>query len=138
MTRMLLLVIPFLFMTMIPAQLLAYKPTSPPTPYHDGHFQVQEGDKVYVCEDGEKGPFRMLSRMEGKCGCGKDLVEGEVIKVEKGAVTVMINGREHQLSTIGKYICGGCGEDCSCEAISQAPTKCPCDGDVDMTPAGSW
>ncbi len=139
MARMLLLVISFVFMTMAPIRIFADQQIQPltPTPYHKGHFHVEVGDKVYVCENGEKGPFRILSGTEGKCGCGKDLVEAEVVRVEKGAVAVMIHGEEHYLSTVGKYICG-CGEDCPCEAISQAPTKCPCGGDADMKPVGSW
>ncbi len=137
MTRMVFLVISFLLLSMTPNQLFANQQTQTSTPYRNGHFQVQEGDRVYVCEYGENGPFRMLSRVEGICGCGRDLVEAEVIGVEKGAATVMIHGEEHHLSTVGKYICG-CGEDCSCEAISQAPAKCPCDPEVDMKPVGSW
>ncbi len=106
-------------------------------PYNDGHFQVEVGDRIYVCKDGEAGPFQMLSTVEGKCGCGQDLVQATVTGVEKGVVIVTQDGNEFRFSTVGKYICA-CGEGCKCRAISQAPAKCPCSPEVDMKPVGSW
>jgi|GEM_PF-3534134 len=106
-------------------------------PFNDGHFQVEVGDIIYVCEEGEASPFQILSTTEGKCGCGRDLVPVQVTQVVQGAAHVQLNDGDVQFSTVGKYICG-CNGECPCQAISQAPAPCPCDPDRDMQPVNIW
>lgn len=46
------------------------------------------GDKVYVCGCGKACNCGTMQTTQGKCHCGKDLVEGTVTKVGSGEVTV--------------------------------------------------
>ncbi len=135
MARTLLMVFAFLFLWVGSTPLFAGQEAV--DPYNNGHFQVEVGDTIYVSESGERGPFQTLSKKPGKCGFGQELVAAEVTGVSRGAANVMLNGREVQFSTVGKYICA-CPEECPCQAISQAPAPCPCNPDKDMQPVGIW
>ncbi|MGZ3593637.1 MAG: hypothetical protein ACXU9G_02720 [Syntrophales bacterium] len=95
----------------------------------NGQMKLKVGDEVYVCGCGESCPCLTMSKSPGKCTCGKDLVKGEVTKVEKGKATVMVNGKEQVFPTKGKYACA-CGPKCNCDTISQSPGKCGCGSEM--------
>jgi hypothetical protein len=91
-----------------------------------GKMDLQVGDEVYACNC-EGCPCQMMSKMPGKCTCGKDMVKAQVMKVEDGQVMLKAASwdKERSFKTTGKYACA-CGSDCKCEAISQESGKCPC------------
>jgi len=95
----------------------------------DGKMMLKVGDEVYVCGCGEGCPCLTMSKNQGKCSCGKDLVKGKVTKVEDGKATVMVNGKEQVFLTKGKYACA-CGPGCNCDTISQSPGKCGCGSEM--------
>jgi hypothetical protein len=101
----------------------------------NGQMKLKVGDEVYVCGCGEACPCLTMSGKPGKCSCGKDLVKGEVTKVEKGKATVMVNGKEQVFPTKGKYVCA-CGSKCNCNTISQSPGKCGCGSDMKPVEGG--
>lgn len=91
-----------------------------------GKMDLKVGDEVYACNC--KGcPCEMMSKMPGKCTCGKDMVKAKVMKVEPGQVMLKAVSwdAERPFKTTGKYACN-CGPKCKCNSISQAPGKCPC------------
>jgi len=100
----------------------------------EGKVQLKAGDQVYVCACGEKCPCETISKNGGKCTCSKEMVKAKVTKVEKGKVTVSVDGKERTMSTTAKYSCA-CGPNCTCGTISQAPGKCSCG--KEMKKAGS-
>ena len=59
-----------------------------------GDFPVKAGDKVYVCACGDKCDCGTVSKKAGKCGCGHDLVETTVTKVEEGSFNATVGGKE--------------------------------------------
>jgi len=86
--------------------------------------KYKAGDEVYVCGCGEGCPCMTMSKKEGKCTCGKDLVKTKIDKVSKGIAYAMVNGTKTGFKTTGKYVCG-C-KDCPCDTISQKPGNCSC------------
>ena len=46
------------------------------------------GDKVRICGCGQTCDCNTLQKAQGKCHCGKDLIEATVTKVEGSKVTV--------------------------------------------------
>ncbi len=91
-----------------------------------GKMDLKVGDEIYACNC-DKCPCETLSRMPGKCTCGKDMVKAKVMKVEKGMVMLKAASwdKERAFKTTGKYACA-CGPKCKCDTISQSPGKCPC------------
>lgn len=90
-----------------------------------GMITLKAGDEVKVCGCGAGCPCETISRKDGKCTCGKDLVNAKVTRVEKGKMYVMVNGKEQAFKTTGKFQCA-CGPKCDCDTISQKPGKCTC------------
>lgn len=84
------------------------------------------GNEVYACNCGETC-CQTISKKEGKCPCGKDMVKAKVTGTVKGEVTLMAAGWEKDkvFSTDAKYVCNG-GPKGEWETISQKPGKCPC------------
>jgi hypothetical protein len=95
----------------------------------DGKMMLKVGDEVYVCGCGDSCPCLTMSRNQGKCSCGKDLIKGKVTKVDTDKATVMVNGKEQVFPTQGKYACN-CGPNCNCDTISQSPGKCGCGSEM--------
>ncbi|HWR59814.1 MAG TPA: hypothetical protein VN328_13085, partial [Thermodesulfovibrionales bacterium] len=48
------------------------------------NMELKAGDEIYVCNCGEACKCDTMSRKEGKCTCGKDMVKAKVTKVEAG------------------------------------------------------
>jgi len=94
-----------------------------------GKFETKAGDTIYVCGCGEGCDCGSLSKKEGTCGCGKDLVKTTVNKVEKGKVFYTLDGKELSAPLQGKYACG-CGAGCNCGTVSQKAGKCGCGQDM--------
>jgi len=94
-----------------------------------GEMQLKVGDKVYACNCGEACPCDTLSMRPGKCSCGKDLVQGEVVEVGEGSVVVQTDSWKRSFKTDGKFACA-CGAGCTCNTVSQAPGKCSCGKDL--------
>jgi hypothetical protein len=94
-----------------------------------GKFEAKAGDTIYVCGCGESCDCGSLSKKEGTCGCGKELVKTTVTKVEKGKVFYKLDGKVLSASTKGAFACG-CGDGCNCGSISQKAGKCGCDKDM--------
>ncbi|MHB8069632.1 MAG: hypothetical protein ACYDIC_17200 [Desulfobaccales bacterium] len=92
-----------------------------------GTLTLKMGEEIYACNCGEKCPCLTLSRHEGKCPCGKDMVKAKVVKVGKDMVSLQAPGWEkpRDFKTVGKYACA-CGPKCNCDTISQKAGKCPC------------
>jgi hypothetical protein len=91
----------------------------------NGKIMLKAGDSVNVCGCSEGCPCDTISRKEGKCSCGKPLVQGKVTKVEEGKAMIAINGKERAFKTTGKFQCA-CGPKCNCDTISQKAGKCGC------------
>ncbi len=87
--------------------------------------KYKAGDVVYVCNCGPDCPCLTMSKKEGKCVCGKEMVKTKIDKVVKGKAYVMVNGKQRVFKTTGKYVCN-CGPDCPCDTISQKPGNCVC------------
>ncbi len=92
-----------------------------------GKMELKVGDEIYACNCGADCPCNTMSRMPGKCTCGKDMVKAKVMSVGEGTVMLKADSwdKERSFKTTGKYACA-CGPDCKCETISQNPGKCPC------------
>ena len=92
-----------------------------------GKMDLKVGDEIYACNCGADCPCNTMSKMEGKCTCGKDMVKAKVMSVGEGTVMLKADSwdSERSFKTTGKYTCA-CGSDCKCETISQNPGKCPC------------
>ena len=85
------------------------------------------GQEVYVCNCGEKCDCFTISKKEGKCTCGKEMVKAKVTAVEKGKVMVQGAGWEkpRPFNSLAKFACA-CGDKCDCDTISQKAGKCVC------------
>ncbi|MHB8881749.1 MAG: hypothetical protein ACYC69_09635 [Thermodesulfovibrionales bacterium] len=96
-----------------------------------GKMDLKVGDEIYACNCGESCPCNTMSKMEGKCTCGKDMVKAKVMKVEDGRAMLKADSweKERPFKTTGKYTCD-CGPACKCETISQNPGKCTCGMDL--------
>ena len=66
-------------------------------------------DVLYVCTCGDACACTTVSTKPGKCGCGKDLQGGHVVKVEKDEALVCV-----------------CGAECTCKLDAKDATKCTC------------
>ena len=66
-------------------------------------------DQLYVCNCGPDCDCGSASLTEGTCGCGKELVQAHLLKVE---------GNDGILCT--------CSPGCTCELDAEDPTKCGC------------
>jgi hypothetical protein len=90
-------------------------------------MDLKVGDEIYACDCGADCPCNTMSRMAGKCTCGKDMVKAKVMKVEGDKVMLKAEkwDKERAFKTTGKYMCD-CGPECKCDTISQNPGKCPC------------
>jgi hypothetical protein len=102
-------------------------------PAEKGKIVLKAGDEVYACNCGASCPCQMISRNEGKCGCGVPMVKAKVKSVGKGTAVLMIGDKEQTFKTVGKYACA-CPAGCTCDSISQTPAKCTCG--VDMVKVG--
>ena len=92
-----------------------------------GKMELKVGDEIYACNCGADCPCNTMSRMPGKCTCGKDMVKAKVMSVEEGQVMLKADSWDsgRPFKTTGKYTCA-CGPDCKCDTISQNPGKCTC------------
>ncbi len=86
-------------------------------------MDVKVGDKVYVCNCGEKCDCDAMSKKAGNCACDKPMVQTKVTKVENGNISV--DGQKMTYKSVGKYACA-CGPACDCGTISQKAGKCAC------------
>lgn len=90
---------------------------------------LSEGDQVYVCGCGTTCQCGTISKKPGKCGCGGELVPGEVVQMEGTWAVVKIsdNGafRLQSFNTAGKYACT-CGSGCECSTVSMQEGTCGC------------
>jgi hypothetical protein len=86
---------------------------------------IKAGASVYACGCGAGCSCGTMSNKAGKCGCGKQMVQTTVTKVEDGKAYYQMNGKEMTASTTGKYVCG-CGAACACGTVSQKPGTCGC------------
>lgn len=103
-------------------------------------------DVLYTCGCGSKCGCQTASLTPGKCGCGKPLIWGHVVKVEgndalvcscKENCTCKVDEKEpakctcgHELKRVslagtGVYFCN-CGGSCTCNHLSDKPGKCHC------------
>lgn len=103
-------------------------------------------DVLYTCGCGPSCACKTASVTPGKCGCGKPLVWGHVVKVEgndalvcscKEGCTCKLDEKNpgkctcgHDLKRLslvgtGLYFCN-CGGSCTCNHISDKPGKCHC------------
>ena len=91
-------------------------------------LKFKAGDKAYICACGEKCGCKVVSKKAGKCGCGHDLTEVAVTKVEGQHAFYKAGDKESSFGLKGKYTCA-CTGDC-CQMISQKAGKCPCGKDL--------
>jgi hypothetical protein len=70
-------------------------------------------DVLYVCSCGPECDCGAVALEAGKCGCGSDLVQTHMLKVDGNVASVCT-----------------CGKDCTCELDAQDPTKCGCGSPV--------
>lgn len=76
----------------------------------DHHMKPAEAAKtVYVCGCGPACACQTIADQPGKCRCGKELVERQVVKEEADKV----------------YVCA-CPDGCKCGAGQGEPVKCAC------------
>jgi hypothetical protein len=64
---------------------------------------------VYICGCGPACGCNMMAETPGKCACGKDLIEKQVLKEDADKV----------------YVCA-CADGCKCKADPANPGKCAC------------
>ena len=111
---------------------------------------TQEGearkDVVYLCSCGPDCKCNAVSTQPGKCGCGKELGWGHVVKLEGDVALVCqcdtgckcsIDAKDPKKCGCGKdlkrvnlkgsgvYFCN-CGGSCTCNNVSDKPGKCGC------------
>lgn len=98
----------------------------------------------YVCGCGPDCKCGAMSEEPGKCGCGKDMVQMHLLKVDGDNAVFCTCGADCECkidasdptkcgcgkpvktaSLKGWYVCG-CGPDCTCNTISKEPGKCGC------------
>ncbi len=97
-------------------------------PPENGKIVLKAGDEVYACNCGPSCPCQMMSRNEGKCGCGQPMVKAKVKSVGEGTAVLVIGDKEQTFKTVGKYACACPG--CKCDSISQTAAKCTCGVDM--------
>ncbi|PLX98823.1 MAG: hypothetical protein C0623_11255 [Desulfuromonas sp.] len=73
--------------------------------------------KVYTCACGDGCSCDTVSAKPGKCSCGKDMMERNVLKDDADNI----------------YVCG-CGAGCNCTAASADGTKCSCGKELKAYP----
>jgi hypothetical protein len=90
-------------------------------------MDLKAGDEVYVCDCGMDCTCNMMANKAGNCACGKAIVKAKVVRVKDGTAYIKADSwmEERPFKTTGKYGCA-CGPDCTCNAMSQKPGKCPC------------
>ena len=82
--------------------------TVPATAAH--HVKAADAAKsVYVCGCGPACGCNMVADQPGKCGCGKPLIEKQVLREDADKV----------------YVCA-CPDGCKCGLNQADPTKCGC------------
>jgi len=107
-------------------------------------------DVLYSCTCGPDCPCVSASLEPGKCGCGKALGWGHVLKIEgteaflctcKEGCTCKLDAKDAtkcgcgeklkrvSLKGTGLYSCG-CGPTCTCNTLSDKPGKCGCGKDL--------
>ena len=107
-------------------------------------------DVLYTCGCGASCGCKTVSLAPGKCGCGKPLVWGHVVKVEgndalvcscKEGCTCKVDEKNPGKCTCGSdlkrvslvgtglYFCN-CGGSCTCNHLSDKPGKCHCGMDL--------
>ena len=115
----------FLVVLMVMVMSLGFSAISFSEPLKGGKLEVKAGDEIYVCGCGKTCDCLTVSKKEGKCACGQNLVKVKVDKVEKGKAFYKQDGKEASTPLAGKYNCA-CGAQCDCQTISQKPGKCGC------------
>jgi hypothetical protein len=90
-------------------------------------LDLKVGETIFACNCGEGCLCNTMSKKQGQCACGKDMVNAKVTKVEDGKAYLQAQGWEkpRPFLTVGKYFCA-CGPQCDCNTISQNPGKCIC------------
>lgn len=63
------------------------------TPAAGAPAPLKKGDTVYVCGCGAGCHCGAIQAKPGKCGCGKDLIQATVVKVEGGQIHVDRGGK---------------------------------------------
>ena len=119
----------FLVVLMVMVLGLGFSALSFSEPLKGGKLEVKAGDDIYVCGCGKGCDCYTVSKKEGKCTCGSNLVKVKVTKVDKGKAFYMQDGKEASTTLTGKYNCA-CGPTCDCQTISQKPGKCGCGKDM--------
>ncbi len=123
----------FLVVLMVVVMGFGFAAVSFSQPLKGGKLEVKSGDEIYVCGCGKGCDCNTVSKKEGKCSCGQDLIKVKVDKVEKGKAFYKQEGKEASVLLTGKYNCA-CGAQCDCQTISQKAGKCGCG--KDMTKVG--
>lgn len=113
---------------------------------HTCHHGVEKRDIIYFCDCGADCKCDKVSKEPGKCGCGKDMVGGHVLKIEGDEALVCVCGpdctckldpndpakcgcgktvKRVSLKGTGLYFCN-CGGTCFCNTVSDKPDTCKC------------
>jgi len=104
----------------------------------------------YVCGCGPDCTCNAMSDSPGKCGCGKEMVQMHLLKIDGDNAVFCTCGADcncklnaddpakcgcgKPVKTVnlkGKYVCA-CGPGCDCGAISDMPGKCGCGKDLKL------
>ena len=82
------------------------------------------GSAIYWCNCGPECKCNAVATKPGKCGCGKEMAGGHVVRVEGTTALVCT-----------------CGPDCKCAIDPKDPAKCGCGQPVrkiDLKGTGIW
>ena len=99
---------------------------------------------VYTCDCGKKCDCDTVATQPGKCPCGKELRENNILKIDGDKAIVCDCGGGcvcalhdtdpiscscgaplDEVSLKGLYACA-CGPDCKCNTVSDQPGTCAC------------
>ena len=111
---------------------------------------AQESRAYYVCGCKDDCDCTSISKSQGKCTCGANLVAVHFLAIEKDAAVFCRCGADctcertkadpskcgcgkpvKMVSVKGKYVCS-CGPDCKCSTISDKAGKCTCGKDLKL------